>query len=230
MTFRSVATVAGPRAVGALLTGMGRDGAAGLLAMRRAGAFTIGQDEPSSVVWGMPAAAQALDAVDVELPLPEIAGAIVAAARRVQNAGGETGCERSCRTRTSPRSRSSCPRGRARLRREPPTRAHVRRGRAARVPARATSPRTSRSWRPEGAEERQRLLDGVTIQETHFYRNGAQIDALRQHLLPDLLHRAAAEGRPLRIWSAGCSTGEEPYTLAMLALESAPRCASTPTS
>ena len=68
-------------------------------------------------------------------------------------------------------------------------------------------------------QERQRLLDGVTIQETHFYRNGAQIDALRLHLLPDLMRRAEAESRPLRIWSAGCSTGEEPYTLAMLALE-----------
>lgn len=87
-TFSSVAQVAGPRAVGALLTGMGRDGAAGLLAMRRAGAFTVGQDEGTSVVWGMPAAAQQLDAVDVELPLPEIAAAVVAAAERVQNHEG----------------------------------------------------------------------------------------------------------------------------------------------
>lgn len=73
--------------------------------------------------------------------------------------------------------------------------------------------------RQDGTLERQRLLDGVTIQETHFYRNGAQIESLRLHLLPDLMRRCAAEGRPLRIWSAGCSTGEEPYTLAMLALE-----------
>ena len=58
--------------VGVLLTGMGRDGAEGLLAMRRAGAFTIGQDERTSVVWGMPAAARAR-APSVELPLPEIA-------------------------------------------------------------------------------------------------------------------------------------------------------------
>jgi two-component system chemotaxis response regulator CheB len=82
-TFSSVATVLGPRAVGVLLTGMGRDGAAGLCLLRQTGAFTVGQDEATSVVWGMPAAAQALDAVDVELPLPEIAASIVRAVARV---------------------------------------------------------------------------------------------------------------------------------------------------
>jgi two-component system chemotaxis response regulator CheB len=79
VTFASVARLCGPSAVGVLLTGMGRDGAKGLLAMRQAGARTLGQDEASSVVWGMPAAALALDAVDLELPLPEIAAAIVSA-------------------------------------------------------------------------------------------------------------------------------------------------------
>jgi len=77
--FRSAAEVCGPRAVGVLLTGMGRDGAEGLSALRAAGALTIGQDEPTSVVWGMPAAAQALGAVQLELPLPAIAGALTAA-------------------------------------------------------------------------------------------------------------------------------------------------------
>jgi two-component system, chemotaxis family, protein-glutamate methylesterase/glutaminase len=79
VTFTSVARLCGPTAVGVLLTGMGRDGAQGLLAMRHAGARTLGQDEASSVVWGMPAAALALDAVDVELPLSKMAAAIVAA-------------------------------------------------------------------------------------------------------------------------------------------------------
>lgn len=67
-----------------------------------------------------------------------------------------------------------------------------------------------------GGAERQRLLDAVTIQETHFYRNLPQVEALRQEVLPTLIERARKENRPLRIWSAGCSTGEEPYTLAML--------------
>jgi chemotaxis protein methyltransferase CheR len=70
-----------------------------------------------------------------------------------------------------------------------------------------------------GEVERTRLLDGVTVQETHFFRNGPQMDALRTRVLPDLMRRAARRKRPLTIWSAGCSTGEEAYTLAMLILE-----------
>jgi two-component system, chemotaxis family, protein-glutamate methylesterase/glutaminase len=77
-TFHSVARVCGPRAVGVLLTGMGRDGAVGLRSMRDAGARTLGQDESTSVVWGMPAAARALQAVDRELPLSDVAAAVVA--------------------------------------------------------------------------------------------------------------------------------------------------------
>ena len=88
-TFNSVARICRERAVGVLLTGMGRDGASGLLAMRRAGAHTLGQDEESSAVWGMPAAARALLAVDDELALSDIGPAIVAAVHRcLQPLGG----------------------------------------------------------------------------------------------------------------------------------------------
>jgi two-component system chemotaxis response regulator CheB len=75
-TMRSVADALGPDAVGVLLTGMGRDGAAGLLAMRGRGAFTIGQDEATCAVYGMPAAAAALDAVDRVLPIEAIGPAL----------------------------------------------------------------------------------------------------------------------------------------------------------
>jgi two-component system chemotaxis response regulator CheB len=70
--FRSVAQVAGRNAVGVILTGMGGDGAKGLLAMRQAGAGTIGQDEASSVVYGMPKVAFELGAVEEQVPLDEV--------------------------------------------------------------------------------------------------------------------------------------------------------------
>jgi two-component system chemotaxis response regulator CheB len=81
-TFTSVAAALGADAVGILLTGMGRDGAAGLLAMRERGALTLGQDESTSIVYGMPAAAAALNAVERQLPLQEIAPALLAAVGR----------------------------------------------------------------------------------------------------------------------------------------------------
>ncbi|MCU1601161.1 MAG: methyltransferase, CheR-type [Frankiales bacterium] len=69
--------------------------------------------------------------------------------------------------------------------------------------------------RLDDPNERQQLLDEVTIQETHFFRNPPQVRALRLHVLPELLRHAELNGRRLRIWSAGCSTGEEPYSIAM---------------
>ncbi len=71
--FSSVAKTAGNDAVGVLLTGMGRDGASGLAEMRRAGALTIGQDEKSCVVYGMPKAAYEMGAVTWQVPLEQIA-------------------------------------------------------------------------------------------------------------------------------------------------------------
>ncbi|MDP9102120.1 MAG: protein-glutamate O-methyltransferase CheR [Actinomycetota bacterium] len=73
--------------------------------------------------------------------------------------------------------------------------------------------------------ERQRLLDEVTIQETHFFRNPPQIRALRTHVLPELVRHAATNGKRLRVWSAGCSTGEEPYSVAMMIRELLPSTA-----
>lgn len=80
--FESVARECGGRAIACLLTGMGKDGAAGLLAVRQRGGQTIAQDEPSSTVFGMPREAIALDAAQVVAPLTDIAGTLCQMARR----------------------------------------------------------------------------------------------------------------------------------------------------
>jgi two-component system chemotaxis response regulator CheB len=81
--FRSVARYAGADGVGVILTGMGSDGARGLLEMRKAGALTIAQDKATSVVYGMPQQAAVLGAAAQIVPLEEIADAVT---RAVANA------------------------------------------------------------------------------------------------------------------------------------------------
>lgn len=78
--FHSAAEVAGRNAVGVLLTGMGKDGAQGLLAMKKAGAVTFAQDEASCVVFGMPREALHIGAADEAVPLSEISERILASA------------------------------------------------------------------------------------------------------------------------------------------------------
>ena len=75
--FHSVAKQVGANAVGVILTGMGADGAAGLLAMRQAGAQPLAQDEKSCVVFGMPKEAIHMGAAEQIVPLDAMAGRIV---------------------------------------------------------------------------------------------------------------------------------------------------------
>lgn len=82
--FRSVAKNAGSLAVGVILTGMGRDGAAGLLAMRELGSPTLGQNESTCVVYGMPKVAKSLGAVETEAPLNQIAAKIIKCAEGIR--------------------------------------------------------------------------------------------------------------------------------------------------
>ncbi|HLO61958.1 MAG TPA: chemotaxis protein CheB, partial [Azonexus sp.] len=78
--FDSAASVVGKKAVGVILTGMGKDGAQGLLRMRQAGARTFGQDEASCVVYGMPREAYLIGGVEEQYALDEMARRVVAAA------------------------------------------------------------------------------------------------------------------------------------------------------
>jgi chemotaxis protein methyltransferase CheR len=69
----------------------------------------------------------------------------------------------------------------------------------------------------EGKQELSRLLENLTVNETSFFRNKAQLDLFHKRILDELLRGKQARGDQfLRIWSAGCSTGQEPYTIAMM--------------
>lgn len=92
--FRSAAACGGENVLAVILTGMGKDGAAGMLELRRAGAHTYAQDESSCIVFGMPKEAVTLGGVDEVMPLESIAGALLArlaysrkAAKNRENAG-----------------------------------------------------------------------------------------------------------------------------------------------
>src|SRR5262249_11456027 len=84
--FDSVATAVGPMAVGAILTGMGRDGARGLKKMRDAGAYTVGQSQASALVYGMPRVAFEEGAVVEQAPVEMVASKLAAALNRLKSA------------------------------------------------------------------------------------------------------------------------------------------------
>jgi chemotaxis protein methyltransferase CheR len=72
---------------------------------------------------------------------------------------------------------------------------------------------------PQDDPEWLSLIESLTVHETFFHRDQSQLDLLRRRFLPELIQTAARDGRhQLRFWSAGCATGEEAYTLAILAL------------
>lgn len=78
--------------------------------------------------------------------------------------------------------------------------------------------------KPNRQSELVALLNEITIGETCFFRNQPQLDALRQVVIPKIIEaKGKLPFRRLRIWSAGCSTGEEPYTLSILMLEESQR-------
>lgn len=73
---------------------------------------------------------------------------------------------------------------------------------------------------PQASRELRALFDSVTTNETSFFRSPPQIQAFQEKALPEILGKRAAQGeKVLRIWSAGCSTGDEPYTLGMVIWE-----------
>jgi len=74
---------------------------------------------------------------------------------------------------------------------------------------------------PDGSAERRMMISALTTNVSHFFRENHHFEVLRSSVIPRLLARAKS-GHPVRIWSAGCSSGQEPYSIAMTLLDTAP--------
>jgi chemotaxis protein methyltransferase CheR len=73
---------------------------------------------------------------------------------------------------------------------------------------------------PTNKDELRNLFDAITVNETYFFRSEQQFDALEKIIIPELIKNKGATGQPvIRIWSAACASGEEPYTIALIILE-----------
>ncbi|BDG70466.1 chemotaxis protein CheB [Roseomonas fluvialis] len=208
----SLATEFGPRAVGVILSGTGADGTLGAESVRAAGGMVIAQDPIEATFDGMPRAAIAAGVVDEILPVAEIPAAL-----------------------SRPRARSSLPKtSRNRLPdvirllaartghdfalHKPGTlRRRIERRMTMRAMDRTAVDRYLDILRRD-AEELDALAKDLHIHVTSFFRDPKAFEALAETVLPDLV-RDRQPDQPLRIWIAGCSTGEEVYSLAMLLLE-----------
>ncbi len=217
--FRALATDLGSQAIAVVLSGTGADGAEGLRAIKANDGVTFAQEPASAKFSGMPEAAVATGAVDIRLAIPELAKELVRVSRHPSLGVREP-------------DRLPTPEEEGELRKvlllvrnavgidfseyKPSS---IRRRLARRMAVRraATVPDYLRLLRDDRAEA-QALFDDILIHVTSFFRDGAAFEKLKEHALPDILKRKRGSGT-IRIWSAGCSTGEEAYSLIIATLE-----------
>ena len=210
----SLAEGCGPRTVAVVLSGMGGDGSHGLAALKAAGGYAIAQKPEEADYAGMPSSAVATGLVDSILPLDAIPGALVERAGQMMRAtvakapdvAGLADIVRFLGEHTAHDFRAYKPGTIGR---------RIERRMALLAIGRGDYGAYLALLRDRPAE-RDLLARDLLINVTSFFRDTAVFDALRDTVLPDLI-KTVPEGRALRIWVAGCSSGEEAYSLAMLA-------------
>lgn len=217
------------QAVGVVLTGMGSDGAAGLRAIKEADGVTFAEDPATAKFSAMPEAAVRAGVVDFVLPIPRLAEELVriaghpylraaralptAAAGDPDGAGGAGDDDLELR-KIFVLLRSALGADFSDYKRP-----SLRRRLARRMALRTQG--TLREYvdlleRDRG--EIDALFEDILIHVTSFFRDGAALDKLKESAFPAILE-AKPEGAPIRFWVAGCSTGEEVYSLAICLLE-----------
>lgn len=208
------------RIIGVVLSGTGADGAAGSLVIKLNDGVVLAESEVTAQFAGMPDAARRAGAVDATLPASEIGPLLVDLARGqlaetneatraivleiAKDIGAATGTDFAHYRHGTLRRRAD---NRRAIRGDATLRAY--RERLAREP-----------------QERVQLVRSLLIPVTQFFRDPAAWQALEANVVPILADRARA-GLPVRVWCAGCATGEEPYSLAMLLAEAIPDAAAS---
>lgn len=205
----SLAHSAGARAVCVVLSGSGADGAIGLAAIKATGGLVIAQDPAEADYDGMPRSAIATGAVDLVLPVIDIAAALSRHRERLAAPAQDRIKEIVGFLKSSALHDFTLY--------KPGT---LERRIARRMALTGYSPSDTAGYLSllkANDEEAATLAEDLLINVTSFFRDPAIFDLLTKTLIPELVANAA--GNALRLWVAGCSTGEETYTLAMLFCE-----------
>lgn len=229
--FVSLADERKDSAVGIVLSGTGDDGAAGMKAIRAAGGLCLVQDSATAEYDGMPQSASDTGVADAVVP-PEAMGEIVRAyaADRSQRPStdrptvGQTDEGRADEGRADESSGELDPILRLLEERYGLDFRHYKKGTMERRTERRMGFKRIANqdeyveYLRKTPEEVEALYNDLLIDVTRFFRDPDEWNFLREDILPDLL-QARPRGEPLRIWSTGCATGEEVYSLAMVCLE-----------
>jgi chemotaxis methyl-accepting protein methylase/signal transduction histidine kinase/chemotaxis response regulator CheB len=216
---RSLAADIGSRAIGVILSGSASDGTEGLRAIKAQDGFTLVQRPESARFAGMPQSAVDAGVVDRCLEIPELAGELVRLSRHsyVQMNAAEGGeQEAGVRRRILARVQSAFGIDFGEF--KPAT---ISRRLARRLALRGVADMTAYSLLlDKEPDEVRALYEDLLIHVTGFFRDPEVFEALRTTVLPEIYQRKAADA-PVRIWVAGCSTGEEVYSIAILCIEHA---------
>jgi two-component system CheB/CheR fusion protein len=220
----SLANEVGPRAVGVILSGTGSDGTRGARSIHGAGGLVIAQDPEDARFDGMPRSVIATGLVDAVLPVDHIAERLVAHIDRSIEPVGPAPLGRATAGDTTTPTEAMAgilevllQHGGIDFRRYKPGTVHRRIERRMAI-RHAAELRSYLRLLEDEPEEKERLQRELLIPVTSFFRDVEAFEALRELVVDPLVQDRSVQG-PIRVWSAGTSTGEEAYSLAMLFLD-----------
>ncbi|MVZ96087.1 response regulator [Sphingorhabdus sp. IMCC26285] len=199
------------RTTGVILSGTGADGTIGLTLLHSAGGFTMAQSPDEAEYQGMPMAAIAAGAIDLILPVTEIAAVLMDSTRRSLNIHLAPNTDSTLFTEIIELLRASANHDFTLYKMGTLQRRIERRMGLALIDNLSTYLERLKT----DATELDLLAKDLLINVTSFFRDMAVFDMLAKSIVPDMVRDHPAD-RPLRIWIAGCSSGEEAYSLAML--------------